>query len=535
MTRALLLALTTMLTTPGCAAASPTFRDAPPVWKVDDARDIPEPTEREFDAKDYFAKIFVTERLDRTLSLRDEQLAANINSLEEVPDSTWFQNRIGRRRVLPAEAARAASTGGPPCPPFKIIGGKLGGGNPGFLMTDATGRRFLVKFDTLQNPELQTSAGVIVNRIMWTAGYNVPSDHVFVMHRQDLTISAGARYTDERKHKKPLDWSYVERVLATSPTRDDGGYRAFSSQLLEGIPKGGFQRQGVRDDDPNDRVAHEHRRELRGLKVLASWLGHTDMKEDNTLDMYVSEGERRYLKHYLLDFGEALDGHAAEKNRKEDGWEHLVDWEMQTKATFSFGLWKRPWEDTKPTPWPALGSFSAHPFDPLAWREAYPYWPFAEMDASDAYWAAKLVMRFGRPILQAIVAEGKLRDQAASAYLLDTLLARRDAIGRAYLDAVSPLDDFTLTSRRLCMTDLATFYGFAQGGSVEWLSGSEVRSSVAIGAQGRVCVSLRDEDGGRYTVYRMRVRRGVTVRPPLELHFKAAGRPRILGLIRVAR
>jgi hypothetical protein len=533
MKRALFILLTVVACL-GCGAASPTFRDAPPIWRVDDTRHIPVPEEREYDPKVYFTKIFVTEPLDRTLALSDEELAGNINALEEVPDSSWFQNRIGRRRVSPAEAARAASTGGPPRPPFSIFGGKLGGGNPGFLMRDATGRKFLVKFDTQQNPELQTSAGVIVNRIMWTAGYNVPSDHVFVMRREDISFASDATYTDERKNKQALDWNYINRVLFTAPKRDDGSYRAFASQWLEGLPRGGFRPHGTRDDDPNDRVPHEHRRELRGLKVLASWVGHTDMKEDNTLSMYVGEGKRRYLKHYLLDFGEALDGHAAEKGRPEDGWEHYIDWEMQTKAMFSFGLWKRPWEDVKATPWPALGSFSHDPFDPLKWREAYPYAPFIEMDASDAYWAAKLVMRFERPMIQAIVAEGKLTNKEAEAYLIDTLVARRDAIGRAYLDRVSALDDFQLTSRRLCMTDLATFYGFADGGHVEWLSGGEVRKTMPIGARGRTCVELRDA-GEEYTVYRMRIRRGSDTRPPLELHFKAGSRPRILGIVRVAR
>jgi len=83
------------------------------------------------------------------------------------------------------------------------------------------------------------------------------------------------------------------------------------------------------------------------LRVFAAWVNHTDMKEDNTLDMYVTEGKRRFLRHHFLDFGEALGGHGAEKGRPEDGWEHLWDWEKQGKATFAFGLWKRPWEDFK--------------------------------------------------------------------------------------------------------------------------------------------------------------------------------------------
>jgi len=516
----------------GCASG-PRFRDAPPIWHVDDDQNIPEPHEREYDPKEYFANIFVIKRIDRSLQLRDQELAHNINSLEEVPDSSWFQNRLGVRTVSPQEAAKAADTGGPPRRPFTIVGGKVGGGNPGFLLKDGTGRKFLVKFDTEQNPELQTSVGVIVNRIFWTAGYNVPSDHVFSFRKEELRIAPRATYTNERLDKVPFDQAEVNTVLFTAARSKDGSYRAFASQLLEGKPKGGFSPDGKRGDDANDRVRHEHRRELRGLRVIAAWVNHSDMKEDNTLDMYVEKDGRHFLKHYFLDFGEAMDGHGAEKGRREDGYENFIDWEMQLKATFAFGLWTRPWENLKATPWPSIGSFTAEHFDPLEWREAYPYWPFVEMEDADAYWAAKIVMRFDRPMLEAIVAEGKLSDPAAARYLVDTLVARRDAIGRAYFERVSPLDEFALTSQQFCTTDLSVRYGFASHSVVEWLRGSSVVASRAVNADGRVCVPAPHNDD--YTVYRLRVRRGKETRPPLEIHFKAGKKPRILGIIRSAR
>lgn len=513
-------------------ASSPRFRDAPPIWRVDDDLNIAEPEEREYDPKEYFANIFVIKRLDRTLAIKDRELAHNLNSLEEVPDSTWFQNRIGVKTLSPADVVKGPDTGGPPKPPLLVAGGKVGGGNPGFMIKDATGRKFLVKFDTKENPELQTSAGVIVNRIFWAAGYNVPSDHVFVFRRDQLGIEPGAAYMDATLTKQPFTQQMVEQVLETAPRQKDGTYRGFASQLLEGKPKGGFSPDGTRGDDDNDRVRHEHRRELRGLRVIAAWVNHSDMKEDNTLDMYVEKDGRRFLKHYFLDFGEALDGHGAEKHRAEDGWENYIDWEMQAKATFAFGLWKRPWESVTPTPWPSIGSFTAQPFDPLAWREAYPFWPFVEAEESDTYWGAKLIMRFDRPIIEAIVAEGKLSDPAAARYLVDTLVKRRDALGRAYFELVSPLDDWALTREQLCMTDLSVRYGFVTGGTVEWLNGSRVVASRPVNADGRVCVPAPKTDA--YTVFRMRVRRGDEEHPPLELHFKAGERPRILGLVRIA-
>ncbi|NIW47138.1 MAG: hypothetical protein GWN30_21030, partial [Gammaproteobacteria bacterium] len=58
--------------------------------------------------------------------------------------------------------------------------------------------------------------------------------------------------------------------------------------------------KGIRDDDLNDVIPHQHRRELRGLRVVAAWLNHFDTKANNTLDVYVEDG---YVRHYLIDFG----------------------------------------------------------------------------------------------------------------------------------------------------------------------------------------------------------------------------------------
>jgi hypothetical protein len=513
----------------GCGAA-PVFRDQPPVWHVNDTEDIPEPEEREFHPKVYFANIFVVDALDRALELRDEEAAWNTNSLDEVPNSSWFENRIGIRRISPPEAARGTKSEGPPRPPFTVVRGKVGGGNPGFVMKDGTQRTFIVKFDTLENPEMQTAASVIVNRIFWTLGYNVPSDQLFSFRREELAIDPKATYEDTLKNKKPLTSALIDDVLRSSPRRPDGAYRAIASEYLSGKPKGGFPAEGVRKDDANDRVPHEHRRELRGLRVLAAWVGHTDVKEDNTLDMYVEEGGRRFLRHYLLDFGEALDGHAAEYGRREDGWEHYWDWEAQGKATLALGLWKRPWEDARPTRWAAVGAFSSRSFDPERWREAYPYWPFAEADRADCYWAAKLVMRFDEPMLRAIVAEGKYSEPGAAAYVVKTLVERRNAIGRAYLESTSPLDELEAGPSGLCMTDLGIRYRLATHGIVERIHGGHVVERRTVATNGRVCMALPRHDD--YTSYRLRVRRGNDVRPPIEIHLKGGARPRILGVIR---
>ncbi|MEZ4373927.1 MAG: hypothetical protein R3B07_24105 [Polyangiaceae bacterium] len=519
----------------GCAGSTERFKDQPIVWRVSDTANIPEPEEREFFPLPFGSEVMVHGQLTRVLSLPDKEPAWNTNALEEVPDSSWFTNRIGVRQVTPDEAATGTSASGPPTLPLTITSAKAGGANPGFFAEDAKGRKFVIKFDTKENPELQTSTSVIVNRVIWSAGYNVPNDDLFVFARNQLKLAPDAKLKDELGKKRTMTVADVDEALAKAPRLADGRYRASSSEFLEGVPKGGFPAKGTRSDDANDLIPHEHRREVRGMRVLAAWLNHTDMKEDNTIDMYVEENGRRFLRHYFLDFGEAMGGHPAEKNRHEDGFEYAWDWENQSRALVSLGLWKRPWEDVKDTPWLSVGPFGASPFDPREWREAYPYWPFYELDEVDAFWAAKLVMRFDRPILTAIVKRGQLSDADAESYLVDTLLARQRKVGKAFLEALSPLDDFHFErdargALQLCAVDLGLVYQLGRSGVVEVLDADDhVKSEHTEHKDGRVCVPAR---GKGYEVSRLRVVRGRDVKPAMQVHYRLDGTPRVLGLIR---
>jgi len=515
----------------GCMSNG-TFADKPVVWRVDDSKDIAEPEENEFhyvaSALDWYA----LRRLTRTLELRDREEAHNVNALDEVPDSSWFQNRIGVRPMSPEEAARGSSSAGPPTPPLLVLSGKPGGANPGFVASDRDGRKFVVKFDTKENPEMQTATNTIVNRIFWAAGYNVPNDTVFQIHPEAIGIAARANATDEFGRKQPFTRDDLAQTMSGAPRAQDGSYRATASEFIAGIPKGGLPAEGTRSDDANDAIPHEHRRELRGLRVFAAWVNHTDIKEDNTLSSYVTENGRHFMRHYLVDFGEALGAHAAEKGRYEDGYEHWFDWQAQPKAAIAFGLWAREWEHLSETPWPSVGAFSADHFDPDDWRESYPYWPFFETDARDAYWAAKIILRFTRRHLSAIVREGRLSQPAAADYLVDALYRRREIIGATYLERVSPLDHFSIDQQRLCAVDLSVYHGIVTSSLVEALDAEdEVRYDTLVDPRGRVCLPIFDDD--EYRIYRLRTRRRAQTSPVMQIHFKGGDVPRILGIVRL--
>ena len=90
--------------------------------------------------------------------------------------------------------------------------------------------------------------------------------------------------------------------------RADGTVRVLASKFLKGKPVGPYPYRGVRIEDPNDRIPHEHRRELRGYRVFCAFLDHTDSREANTLDMFhkVNESGEGYIKHHLIDFGSIM-------------------------------------------------------------------------------------------------------------------------------------------------------------------------------------------------------------------------------------
>lgn len=523
------LALGAALATVGCGSAL-RFADRPPVWKIDDRKSIPEPEEIDFIKLSYFPDVFALRRAERALAFPDLEPARNVNSLDEVPSSSWFDNGIGVRDMTPAEIARGPYGKPPPKPPYKVRSAKVGGGNAGFVVEDSAKRKFLFKFDRIENPEMQTGTNVAAGRLVWAFGFKVPNDYVIGVRRDELLVPDDAKAKNALGDKIQYQSFMLDDALATSPPPQDSVYRATASELIEGTPKGGWPNEGVRGDDPNDVVAHQHRRELRGLRVLAAWINHTDMKDDNTFDTYVEKDGRKYLEHYLIDFGEAFGGHGAEKNRAEDGYENYVDWSESGKALLAFGLWKRPWEYLELTPYRAVGYFRAEHFHPEGWKEAYPYWPFLAMDRADAFWGAKIVMRFRHEHIAAAIAEGKFSEPGASEFLVKALEERRDAIGRVWLEGLSALDGFELKNGALCATDLGVLYGIAGVGVVERLEDGDVVASANVGRDARVCVPVPRSDS--YQIVTLRVRRGEVKKPEMQVHLFNGGRPRILGLLR---
>ena len=209
--------------------------------------------------------------------------AKNINTIDEVPDSSWFTNRIGARAITTEELVRGPNVGQPPDPSkWVLIREKTSGAHPGFTATDAKGETWFLEFDPPHAPEGATAAVAVASKIFWALGYNQVESFLTTFDPKNTTIDPKATIRRPNGKRSSFDQDDMNVILERVKRNPDGTYRVIAGRLLPGKILGGFQYAGTRPDDPNDVVPHEHRRELRALRVFGAWTNLTDIKAKNT-------------------------------------------------------------------------------------------------------------------------------------------------------------------------------------------------------------------------------------------------------------
>ncbi|MBZ5545145.1 MAG: hypothetical protein LAO07_15940 [Acidobacteriia bacterium] len=407
------------------------------------------------DAYDLFSNT-LSKRGERTTKQKAVPARA-VNTLGEVADNAWFTNRHYKKRLSIEELVRgpgdqnAPDAGGP----LTVVSAKTEGVTPGFVMEDARGRRYNVKFDPLQNPEMATSADVIVSKFFYALGYNVPENYIFTFSRRQLHIAPTANVKTKVGKLRPMTERDLTELFLKAPKLRDGRYRCVASLYLTGKNVGEFRYYGTRSDDPNDFVPHEHRRDLRGLRVFCAWLGHDDSRAINTLDMLVEENGVQFVKHHLIDFGATLGSDSYRPNSPASGNAYWFSWSSAAAQLFSLGLDVPRWMRAHYPKIPAVGRFEADIFDPEKWVPFYPSPAFDNCLPDDAFWAAKQVMAFSDEEIRALVKTGQYTDRRAEDWIVQCLIKRRDKIGKAYFAKVLPLDRFEVRDGRLAFDDLA--------------------------------------------------------------------------------
>ena len=231
-----LIAATSVAAGSGVWSAAPRFYRDDPLWSDDD---------RAFDASKVVA-IEDTNGYDFVVNTfvspgeRRDVRALNVNTVDEVPDSSWFTNRIGRHEMTAADVAngpdqlRGISLEG-----WVVSGGKGSGIQPGFRMTDPAGRLYQIEVDPPSNPELASSVEIIGTAFYHAIGYNTVDVYLAEVDRSALVISERATIRDPLNGKRRAMKKYdLDAVFERAARLPNGRYRVLVSRFAAGKPLG---------------------------------------------------------------------------------------------------------------------------------------------------------------------------------------------------------------------------------------------------------------------------------------------------------
>ena len=502
----------------GCASRFERYPLAAPLWDDPDRNHVAEKP------KSYFSP-FAWDAVDQTMFRPVSRVLAvdvpgpsvNVNAFDEVPDSSWFTNRIGLGRGWTVEDSRRGS-----CPdqllspegPWTVTAAKPDGANPGFIIRGDDGNGYLLKMDGgATKGERATTADVFGSRMYQAVGFHAPCNTIVYFDPAILEIDPEATTADSRGKEFPMTQEDVDKVLSKALVAEDGRLRASASLFLSGRPIGPWTYQSTRSDDPNDVVPHEDRRDLRGARVLAAWLNHFDAREQNTLAMWIEEDGRTFVRHHYIDFGDCFGSRwDIDPLSRRFGHSHYLHVGHITSDFLTLGAILRPWETVDVSEVaPMFGYYDAQHFVPEKWKPGYPNPAFVSMRDEDGAWMARILAHVTDEHIDVMLSEAQMIDGTAEMELRRTLVARRDKILAHYLPLRSPLTHFEVRdgsdAEEVCFTDLALETGVTDASVMRYESRMYfgnfreprwVRQEGAAGPStaSEICVSLT-EDGAR--------------------------------------
>lgn len=432
-----------------------------PLWKDPPPRNIPDANYR---ALNEFWD-FGTNRYGSPGELQPHHgviSAQGINTLGEVPDGPWYQNRHASRRMSPEQLRRGPGNERPPAldKPWETITVKQYGFRPGLLIQDSRKQLYLLRFDPRSYPEVSTGATLVAANLMFALGYWVPENYIIYFQRGQLAVSAEGEVITTSGKPRKLKTDDIDLYLRDVYQDKARGYRAVAVRMPAGKPLGPFEFFGTRSDDLNDIVFHEHRRDLRGLSVFASWLNNQSLSPLETFDLLRKEEGVQSIRHYLASFYGCLGSAYNRGKEAYMGQDTVLDGSSMLKNFLGMGIYTPAWQRAASPKLKGVGLFEAEVFDPDTWTPNYLTAPQKNRLPDDLYWAAKKVMAFSDEDLRILVSTGQYSDPAAAEWLARCLSQRRDKIGRAFIGRVLPLDNFRVEAGEVKYDDLEVQYGF---------------------------------------------------------------------------
>jgi hypothetical protein len=455
-----------LLTIPlaGCGASVRKFPLRDPLWRDDDQKPFKGPIEEywsplAWDAADQT----IFRPVSRFFAVSPGGESVNVNAFDEVPESSWFTARAGKLALSRDDFAEGACKGRPKLSTtekWKVIRAKPNGANPGFMIKAQDGRKYLIKYEVDQI-ERASSADAIGSRIYYAAGFDGPCNNIVFMKPDILEIADDAK-TEEDGKKVPLAKHHLDKIFEVAAKTPEGTYRASASLLFEEKTLGPWTYQGTRDDDPNDAIPHEDRRDVRGQRLLGAWLNHFDAREQNTMALWVGK-DHGYVRHSLLDWGDCFGSiWPWDRLTRRFGYSYYLAFDHVLADFFTLGLYPRPWDDVKIGPaGRVFAYFDVDHFKADEWRPGYPNPAFGRMTEHDGAWMARIIAKIDNDAVDAIVDAAQIKNAVTDRELRKILKGRRERILRRYLSQLSPLSKPEIAGDSLCVEDLAVSAGLA--------------------------------------------------------------------------
>jgi hypothetical protein len=499
--------------------------------------------------------------LSETLGIVTSGESLNVNSMDEVPDSSWFTNRLGIRPVSLEELRRNdckqewlldpehAADGS-----WLIDQGKTSGSTPGFRINVPGKGKYMVKLEATGLPERQVAATVIGEAVYYAVGYNATCEQALLVRPSVFKLKPGLRASHGNfGDEYDFDQKAVDELFAKS-NKHHGLLRLSASAWVPGYITQQWRYEGTRRDDPNDVIPHQDRRDLRGARLLSAWIDHFDSREGNSLDTWITDvkggppdASPGHLVHLQMGTSAAL-GSAWDWDpiTRRLGYSYVADWGDMAKDFFTLGAATDVWERIQKTPGREIFNYNnVRDFDPERWKNEYPNPAFSRMTERDGAWMARILAGFTPPMIRTLAEMAQFEDPSNTDYLESVLSGRLQKILQRYLTRVSPITHVHVEGTSVvCGVDLAEQRGLRDAGSFRYaarlVGGGWLPVERRVGAQ--VCVtlphvatdggSMADDAPGRYV--RVRIQDGVA-RGPLVAHFYDLGPTRGYRLVGLER
>jgi hypothetical protein len=198
------------------SGSTPKFFDDDPIARVPESQDASGAAEWDIDLfYDLMYNSFGTPR-----SVKTGGRALNLNTIEEVPDSGWFTNRILAHPLSPEQLLRGANTSlagelaerkdGK----ITIIKPKDVGAAPGAVVRGPSGETWFISFDPPCCSEAASGSIMVASRLFWALGYWQAEQYLATVREEDFEIAPDAVIKPPSGIKRPMRRSRSARSAA---------------------------------------------------------------------------------------------------------------------------------------------------------------------------------------------------------------------------------------------------------------------------------------------------------------------------------